>query len=297
MWFKNLLLYRLAEPCPFDADQLETLLARDPLQPCGSLETERHGWLPPAADQRFLFPANGQWLLALGTEKKLLPASVVTQAAKDRAAELGKKQPFPVGRRQLREIKEQVLAELLPRALSQRHRTQAWIDPRAGLLAVDTAADAKADTLLQSLRRSVERLPALRRVKTAHSPSAVMTRWLAEGNGASAFSIDQELELQSPDATKATVRYLRHPLDGREIRNHIAAGKVVTRLGLTWNDRISFVLTEQLQVKRIAFLDVLREQSAGESVDETERCELDFTLMTGELRAMLTDLITALGGE
>ena len=29
-----------------------------------------------------------------------------------------------------------------------------------------------------------------------------------------------------------------------------------TRLGLTWNDRISFVLTEKLLIKRVEFLDI-----------------------------------------
>ena len=93
------------------------------------------------------------------------------------------------------------------------------------------------------------------------------------------------------------MRYARHPLEGKEIRDHIAAGKTATRLGLTWKDRISFVLTDQLHIKRINFLDILNDESAGASTDEAEKFDIDFALMTGELSLLLDDLVKALGGE
>jgi recombination associated protein RdgC len=127
-----------------------------------------------------------------------------------------------------------------------------------------------------------------------------MAEWLSKGDAPGKFTLDQDLELRAPDASKATVRYTRHPLEGREIRDHLAAGKTVVRLGLTWNDRISFVLTEHLQVKRVTFLDILkREDAANEdtALDKEEKFEIDFALMTGELSLLLPDLVAALGGE
>jgi recombination associated protein RdgC len=118
-----------------------------------------------------------------------------------------------------------------------------------------------------------------------------------QGEAPGVLTIDQDLELRAADASKATVRYARHNLDGKEIRDHIAAGKTVVRLGLTWNDRISFVLTEQLQVKRITFLEILKRESDTEVEDEGEQFEIDFALMTGELSLLLADLVKALGGE
>jgi recombination associated protein RdgC len=93
------------------------------------------------------------------------------------------------------------------------------------------------------------------------------------------------------------VRYANHSLEGEEIRQHIAAGKIVTRLAMTWNDRISFVLNDLLQIKRLAFLDLLKEQAEGQGEDEDERFDIDFTLMTGEVAQLLDDLLAALGGE
>ena len=76
-----------------------------------------------------------------------------------------------------------------------------------------------------------------------------MSAWLALGDAPLRFVIDQDLELQAADKTKATIRYTRFPLEAREIRQHLTAGMSATRLGLTWNDRISFVLTDKLQVE------------------------------------------------
>ncbi|MDR1934336.1 MAG: recombination-associated protein RdgC, partial [Candidatus Accumulibacter sp.] len=71
----------------------------------------------------------------------------------------------------------------------------------------------------------------------------------------------------------------------------------VTRLGMTWGDRISFVLDDKLQLKRLAFLDILKESTDGQAENEEERFDLDFALMTGELARLLDDLLAALGGE
>ena len=152
---------------------------------------------------------------------------------------------------------------------------------------------------MESLRRAESDLTAPR-LETLRSPASAMAEWLSKSEAPGTFTIDQDLELRAPDASHATVRYARHTLEGRDIRDHLSAGKQVVRLGLTWNDRISFVLTEHLQVKRILFLDILKREDGGEEgeeSDEEEKFEIDFALMTGELSLMLADLIKALGGE
>ncbi len=153
-----------------------------------------------------------------------------------------------------------------------------------------------ADEVLELLGKTLDDLP-LKLLHTQRSPVAAMTDWLAGGESPAGFTIDRELELRSSDAGKATVRYVRHDLEGDEIRAHIAAGKTATRLGMTWNDRISFVLTEQLHIKRLDFLDIIKEQAETQAESADEMFDLDFALMTGELAKMLADLVDALGGE
>jgi recombination associated protein RdgC len=296
MWFKNLQVYRL--PAGWDADisRLDAQLAGRALQGCGAMDMQSAGWLSPRGDERFLYISNRQCLLACGAEQKLLPASVVNQVAREWAAEISGREGRPVGRRELRELKERVTDELLPRAFVRRRVTWVWIDPVHGWLVVDAAARAKAEEMLGLLLKSVDELPA-RLLKTRLSPGAAMTAWLSEGEAPAGFTLDRDLELRAPGDERATVRYVRHALEGGEIRTHIAEGKSATRLGMTWNDRISFVLTEDLQIKRLAFLDILKEESEGQAESDEERFDIDFALMSGELAKLLAALVEALGGE
>jgi len=296
MWFKNIFIYRLPTDCSITAATLQEKLALKPLQPCSGLDKQSRGWVSCRGDDRLAHVANQQILFALGVEQKLLPASIINRFAKERVADIEAQQGYKVGRKALKEIKEAVTEELLPRAFAVQRATYAWLDPVNGRLIIDAASSAKAEELLEQLGKTLDDLP-VKLLHTKLSPVAAMTDWLAGDNAPSGFTIDRELELRATGESKATVRYANHALEGNEIRAHIAAGKRATRLGLTWNDRISFVLTEHLQIKRLEFLGIIKEESATQAESADEMFELDFTLMTGELAKMLTDLTEALGGE
>jgi recombination associated protein RdgC len=296
MWFKNLLVYRLSADLLLKAEAFEEKLKDNALRPCGSFEMESRGWVAPRTEDRFLHSLERQWLIMFGANQKLLPGSVVTQTAKERAAKLAEKQEHPVGRKQMRDIRERVLEELMPKALSRRRTLGAWIDPLHHWLVIDTAADKKADELLESLIGADVDIEA-RRLETQQSPAAAMTLWLSSGKVPAPFTIDQDLELKASGESRAIVRYVNHPLEGKEIREHISGGKTATRLGMTWKNRVSFVLTEQLQIKRVVFLDILKEETQDQAEDAEEQFDIDFALMTGELAALLDDLVKALGGE
>lgn len=296
MLLKNLIVYRLAKNWSVTADALEQKLGTQALQPCGSFEMESRGWLPPQGEHRFVYTQAHHWLLMLGVEQKLLPASVIRQAAKDRAALIAMQLGRPVGRKQLRDLRDEITNELMPRALSKRATTRGWIDDKGRWLVIDAGADKKAEEFVEAVRRAEDDFPC-KRLETERSPGAAMTRWLAAGEAPAGFSIDQDLELQSSDMAKSTIRYTRHSLEGKEIRDHIAQGKTVIRLGMTWKDKISFVLTDELHIKRVSFVDIIRDEAGAEAADADEQFDIDFALMTGELSQMLGDLVVALGGE
>jgi recombination associated protein RdgC len=294
MWFKNLQVFRLQDPGELAIDRIEKCLSGHPLLACGGSLPSSLGWVPPREDGAFVHAVNRQWLIALGVEQKLLPVSVVKQHVRERARLIEEKEGRRVGRRELKDLHANVTGELLPRAFVGRRTTHAWIDPVHAWMAIDAASPARADELIEQLHKAAGGWP-ISPLKVARSPSAAMTGWIADGEAPAGFSIDQDMELRS--AENAVVRYARHPLDGEEIPRHIAAGKVVTRLGMSWGDKISFVLDDKLQLKRLDFLDILKESSDGQAENEEERFDLDFTLMTGELARLLDDLTVALGGE
>src|SRR6266702_825903 len=296
MWFKNLQLHRLPAPWSITPEQMEMWLAPHAFAPGNSVEMQSHGWASARDNDSLVYSLNGQMLLVFRTEKKLLPASVVTQVTKARAADLEEQQGFKPGRKQMRELKEQVTDELLPRAFSIRRDTRVWIDTRNGWLVIDAASQAVADEVRGLLVKSIDQLP-LGTVRVTQSPVAAMTGWLLAGEGPAGFTLDQDTELRSPAEGNATVRYVGHTLDAEDMRRHIEAGKQCMRLAMTWNDRVSFVLTPSLTIKRIAPLDVLKEASDPTAQNDDERFDSDVTLMTAELDRMLNDLLDALGGE
>ncbi|MFZ2163357.1 MAG: recombination-associated protein RdgC [Sideroxyarcus sp.] len=296
MWFKNIFIYRLPDDFRITPAKLEEKLSLKPLQPCSGLDKQSLGWVSCRGDDRLVHTANKQILFALGVEQKLLPASIINRFTKERVADIEAQQGYKPGRKQLKEIKQAVTDDLLPRAFAVQRTTYAWLDLTKGRLIIEAASAAKAEELLEHLGKTVDNFP-VQLLHTALSPIAAMTDWLAGENAPAGFTIDRELELRSSDESKATVRYANHALEGKEILAHISAGKRAARLGMTWNDRISFVLNEHLQLKRIEFLDIIKEESSKVADNEDELFELDFTLMTGELAKLLTDLTEALGGE
>ena len=296
MWFKNLQIYRLPAPWAMSQEQLEEALSPQTFADASGMDMQNQGWCSPRENGMLVHAINRQFLIAFATEKKLLPATVVNQVSKSKAAEIEEQQGFAPGRKQMKEIKEQVTDELLPRAFSIRRNTGVWIDPVNGWLVVDAGNAGRADEVIKLLIKSVKRLP-LRALRVQQSPVSAMTQWLVADEAPSGFTIDQDTELRSTGEGKATVRYVRHALEAEDIRRHIEAGKQCTRLALTWNSRISFVLTESMTLKRITPLDVINEADGSMTRDADERFDGDMMLMTGELGAMLAALVDALGGE
>jgi len=296
MWFKNLKIYRLSSPWTLTGEQLEDSLARHAYQSGNNLEMQSLGWIPPREGGSLAYTLNHQILLCLRAEKKLLPATVVNQVAKARAQEIEEQQGYKPGRKQMKEIKERVTDELLPRAFSIYRDTRVWIDTVNHWLVIDAAASAKADEVIGLLAKTVDPLP-LENLYVAQSPAAAMTGWLAADEPPSNFTVDQDTELRASGESRAAIRYVKHSIDAEDVRRHIQSGKQCTRLAMTWADRVSFVLTESLDVKRVAPLDVLKEGTDTIAQNDDEKFDSDMALMTGELAKLMADLVEALGGE
>jgi recombination associated protein RdgC len=295
MWFKNLQIYRLPAPWAYSPEQLEAALQPQGFVPASSNELLRQGWDSPRGNGSLVHVVNKQMLLVLGTEKKLLPGSVINQVAKAKAAELEEQQGFPPGKKAMKELKERVADEQLPPAFTRRSNVWVWIDPVNGWLVVDAASPAKADDVIKLLLKAVDKMP-LESLRVQRSPVAVMTGWLEADEAPYGFTIDQDTELRATGESKAAVRYVKHTLEPDDIRRHIAAGKQCTRLAMTWNERVSFVLTESLAIKGVKPLDVIKEGEAATYSDD-ERFDNDIVLMTGELTKLMADVVEALGGE
>ncbi len=296
MFFKNLKIYLLNPDWNVGPDALAQALEGCTFAPAGSQDSQVSGFVPPCehASHGLVHAVGKHYLITVCTEKKLLPASVVNQFSRARALEIEEQQGYKPGRKQMKEIKEQMTMELLPRAFVLQSLTFAWFDMENHRFVIDAGAAGKADDMLGLLAKIVAPFPIVP-LHVEQSPGAAMTGWLTRDEAPEGFTVDQDTQLQSTGESRATVRYTRQSVDADEVRRHVQAGKQCTRLALTWNDRVSFVLTDGLDIKSINPLDVIRE-NADASRNSEEQFDSDMTLMTGELGRALADVIAALGG-
>jgi recombination associated protein RdgC len=294
--FKNAFVYRIDQWEPPTQADIEQRLDGARFTECRPTQPESAGWVEPRGDRHapLLESVGGQLILKLCTETKPVPGGVVKAQLNARLekieAETGRR---PKGKA-LREIKEQIVHDLLPRAFPKSATTLVWIDLKARFVLIGAASTKKADAVVTRL---VDLFGGLRLapLETALSPATAMSIWLGEKQAPAGFSIDRECELKQPDSEKSVVRYARHTLDIDEVGEHIRQGKLPAQLAMTWQGRVSFVLTDALALRRIKLLDVVLE-SGSASADTEGGFDTDVAITTGELRQLLPDLIEALGG-
>jgi len=293
------MMYRMLSPWTTTQAQLEEALARARFAPCAAAQEKSVGWVEPRgqAHGALVEVVDGQWLLEQALESKSVPASVVKRRLEDRVAQIEAASGRKPGKKERRDLADDIRQMLLPQAFSKQASTLVWIDPKAARVLLDAGSQARADEAMTALVNAIEGL-VVQPVDSTTAPATAMAHWLSSQDAPAGFSIDRECELKAPDESRAVVRYTRHALDIEEVRQHIAQGKMPTRLAMTWNDRISFVLTEALQLRKLALLDHVledRPQAAGDRQEDD--FDTDVALVTGELRRLLPDLLAALDGE
>lgn len=296
--FKQIQVYNIGSQCQLDVAAVETALAEAKFLECGASQEKSVGWVAPRGEAHgaLVEVVGGQWLLKLMVEVKVVPGSVVKRRVQEQVEQITATTGRKPGKKEIRDLRDDARNALLPLAFAKQGTVQVWIDPQARLLLLDAGSQAHADEVMTCLVKAVDGL-AVQLINTQTSPAAAMSGWLSTREAPVGFSVDRECELKAADESKAVVRYARHALDTEEVSQHIAMGKVPTRLALTWGDRVSFVLTEGLQLKKIAFLDVVFEGAPASPGDrKDDNFDADAAIATGELAQLIPELFVALGG-
>ena len=293
------MVYRMVSAWTMTQAQLEDALDKARFEPCGASQEKSVGWVEPRGQAHgpLVEIVDGQWLLKQAVESKAVPASVVKRKVQEEVDQIEARTGRKPGKKEKRDLAEDIRHALLPMAFTKQSSTLVWIDPKAARLVLDAGSQSKADEAMTALVNAIDGL-AVQRVDTTTAPAVAMAEWLSSQQAPPGFSVDRECELKAPDESRAVVRYTRHALDTDEVRQHIALGKLPTRLALSWNDRVSFVLTDGLQLKKLALQDGVldnKPQAAGDRQDDD--FDTDVALVTGELRQLLPALIAGLGGE
>src|SRR5688572_1282642 len=294
MFFRNLTLFRF--PTTTKLDELESGLGECQLKPVGPLELSSRGFISPFGrdSEEMLHNRSDATWLAVGGEDKILPGSVVNDMLNKKLSEIEQKEGRKPGGKTRKRIKDELITDLLPRAFVKPSRTDALIDAGLGVVAVDTSSRKSGENVVSEIRRALGSFPALP-LNAEVAPRSVLTGWVAGEPLPEGLSLGDECELRDPIDQGAVVKVQRMELQSDEITKHLESGKQVTRLALMLDDHVSFVLGEDMVVRKFKLLDGAVDQL--ESTDREDlRAELDarFALMSGEVKRLFIVLEKAL---
>lgn len=294
---KNATIYRIQLPQPMQVLTFDNAIYSQKFTPCGATQERASGWVPPRGHDwdAMVESIGGHLVMRFVRETKAVPGQAINREIDAEVAKIRREQGRKTGRKEKRELREEIVRKLLPHAFAKRTDVPVWIDPEHGWLVIGSTSSAVTDLITVAL---VQAMPGVKvdYLNTQVAPQAAMTQWLAgaDEDWPAGFAAGRDVELHSGDEMKTVVKYNRHHLDDEEMRHHIEQGKLPVSLALDWDGRVQFTLTKAGQIRKVKFLDIVFE---GQKAEDAGGFDADWAIATGELSALIADLIQALGGE
>jgi recombination associated protein RdgC len=297
MFPKNIIIYRVNRDIKFDPATLEQQLDEFKLTPCGSQDKQKFGWVSalPACGM-FTHVSGGHILIRAGKQEKILPASCIMKLVNERVAVMEAEEGRPLRKAEKDDIRDDIVMDKLPTAFIKETFTNVFIFPVDGLIVVDTSTHKKAEDTLALLRKSMGSLPCIPLIPQI-AVETTLTEWVKTGDVPSGYEIGNAADMKSILDDGGTVKLKNNELTSDAVHQHIEEDKMVIALELSWQDRISFVLKENMQLSRVNFGDVITDQNEDIPREEVHaRMDADFALAAGEMLALINSLINVLGG-
>lgn len=292
MFFRNLTLFRFSPAVAADLSRLDEVLPNHRLRDVGPMEIATRGFVSPfgLSAEGLTHTVSQYTMVVAGSQDKLLPSAVVNDELHKRIQKIADGEGRKVGGRERKKIKDDVLNDLLPRAFVRSSRTAAYVDVRDGWVVVNTGSRKSAEDVLSQLREALGSFPAVP-LAPEESPRILMTHWVATGELPAGFALGDQIELRDPATSSGAIaRCTRQDLDTDEVREHLRNGKQVFKIGLVFDNRITFVLGDDLGLHKVKFTDVVFDEQAD--APESAAAELDssLALMAMEYERLLSKL-------
>lgn len=295
--FRNLRLYRVSGDWPRSEEELSSQLQNVPFKPCGAFSERSAGWEAPVAELPELLARRvaGADLIRLRSQSRLLPAAAVTEALDERVQEFSGRMGRPPSRREKRDLKDEVHAELLPKALLKSDRIWGMYIAAERVLAVDTSSETQAERFLDQLRSAFGSLPVT--PIEFREPLSKLLANIFLGQGPSSFVPGRECRMLDPSTGGASVSWMDIDLSDPSVQKHVRDGLKLDRLAIGFDELASLTLDQDCVVRKFKLLGMDQVED-GDALDEDPIGLLDaeLVLFAGVLTRLLGALKKQLGG-
>ncbi len=296
MWFKNIYAFKLNEK-EISESQLTEKLEAQRIQPVGKYDEKSVGWDDILNEEENLVfkVSKSAYILNLKTEEKSVPSSVIGEEVKKRIKEMlssGEQHP---SKKEIKVMKEEIKHDLLNRAFVKPSNIKGYIDFENNLLVVDASSPAKADKFNSFLRDTLGSLD-IDLINPENDVSETMGNWLKDKKCARKFEIGENCLLKERSGNAGKINVSNHDLTATEILSHLDQEKIVDKMDLIWQKRVSFSLNSAFRISKVKFLDIVQEQlkeDLGESDDEYAMLKAEMEIMIGDFAEIVSDLVNA----
>lgn len=290
---KNVIAYDLQLP---PMGELETALKNKLLPELTELSYSVSGFVPhPLGNgEQLVLPFHGGVSFAFAIDEKIIPASLVNkrvaQGAKQYIAEHGFEEDRVLSRKEKSQIKEQVLSELLPKALPKSKIVLVYYRPQEQLLLIDDASDGWATLIISALIHCIGTLKTTTiHVSGLKSGLHQRLKQLTLENNKQAFeglNVGGRVRLQ---LEKEKISFDQTYLDVEQVGDWMARGYQVLELEL-YDDNLSVIFTHDFVLKRLEFLGNTAEYEAEDSLEVWQHEQGVQTLLIANLLNKLSQM-------
>lgn len=235
-------------------------------RPCLPSESISYGWVP-AFDGHFYLNVSGSRFMLFRIETKALPADGIKRLAREFAGIPEGATPTKAQRALLAITTQQVVEQALPTTMATRQDIGVWFDKDR--LAINSISPDKCATVLSALPE-LTATP----IKYHTDPAAMLVNWVENGSD-DWFTVEPECRFANKEGSSLTYLNLEF--------NSLLPGDLTPRkLGLTFNDALTFVFRDDGKLTKIKMIEEEHEDEA----DELTNLEL----MVGTYRQLISAL-------
>ncbi|WP_196140321.1 recombination-associated protein RdgC [Aliikangiella sp. G2MR2-5] len=292
MWFKNLHLYRLTSQFELSPEELADKLDEKRFQSCGKMAEESVGWVSPIHRSKdyLVHAAAGCILICMRREQKVIPPSAVKEALEEKVAIIEEDTGRKVFSKEKQSLKEEIVAQMLPRALTRSTHIYAYIDTKNGYLVLNAGSDKVADLIYELMVESIGSFGAVKLIPE-DSPGMILNQWLTDGLP-EGWELTGDYELKDPKDERVA-KFKDNESENIVINDLMEDGYQVNKLGVRYKGLMRAVLQQDLVIKQLKFTDeLLAENEDVDGEDELVKFDADFALMTRTLKDFIGEVIS-----